>query len=717
MTEKGPASAPGLFRQLISTHSRRLLLVVVLVDFLEIRVDHVRAVLGGVGCGVSLGGFLLRGLVHGLAELHRDFGKALALGVDVVDIIALGRGLQRGDRIGDGGAVGFRDLVAIFLQRLLGRMHQSFGLVAGLDQRAALLVALGVGFGVLDHLFDVVVGQAARGLDADLVLLAGALVLGRDIDDAVGVDIEGDLDLRHAARRRRNTNQIELAERLVVGCHFTLALEDPDRDGRLGILGGRENLALLGRDGGVAFDQAREHAAERLDAERQRRHVEQQHVLDVALQHAGLDRSAERHHLIRVDALVRLLAEELLHHFLDFRHARHAADQNHLVDLACLQASILQRRLAGLDRALDEIIHQRLELGAGQLHRQVLRARLIGRDERQVDLGLRGRRQLDLGLFSGLLQALQRELVVLEIDALFLLELGRQILDEAHVEILAAEEGVAIGRLHLEDAVADLEHGNVEGAAAKIIDGDGLAFLLVEAVGERGRGRLVDDAQHFQSGDLAGILGGLTLGVVEIGGNGDDGLRDLLAKIGLGGFLHLLEDHGRDLRRRLLLGAGLYPGVAIVTLHDLVGDELLVLLGHRIVVAAADEALDRKNGVFGIGHRLALGRLADEALVAVGECDDGGRGARAFSVLDDLCILAVHDGDAGIGRSQIDTDYFSHFFLSAKQAVRTRERRSRDSPCSHDFRPAGRVCGEPNECGAYIRTALSRRKRPAENCG
>ena len=32
----------------------------------------------------------------------------------------------------------------------------------------------------------------------------------------------------------------------------------------------------------IAIDQPREHAAERFDAERQRRHVEQQHILDVA---------------------------------------------------------------------------------------------------------------------------------------------------------------------------------------------------------------------------------------------------------------------------------------------------------------------------------------------------------------------------------------------------------------------------------------------------
>src|SRR6185312_16513997 len=97
------------------------------------------------------------------------------------------------DRFLDGLAVILGNLLAIFLQRLLRGMRQCFGLVAGLDQRLALLVGLGVGLGILDHLLDVGVGKTTRGLDTNLVLLAGALVLGRDVDDAVGVDVEGDL--------------------------------------------------------------------------------------------------------------------------------------------------------------------------------------------------------------------------------------------------------------------------------------------------------------------------------------------------------------------------------------------------------------------------------------------------------------------------------------------------------------------------------------------
>src|ERR1700727_2969463 len=177
---------------------RRLLVVLVVVDFGKLRVDHI--VLGGILGRIALG--LL--LVHGLAELHGSLRQRIGLGLDRLGIVALQRFLQVADGVLDGAALALLDLRAMFGQRLLGGMHQAVGVVLGVDRLAALLVLGGVGLGILDHLLDVGFGQTAGCLDPDLLLLAGRLVLGRDVDDAVGVDVEGDLDLRHAARSRRN---------------------------------------------------------------------------------------------------------------------------------------------------------------------------------------------------------------------------------------------------------------------------------------------------------------------------------------------------------------------------------------------------------------------------------------------------------------------------------------------------------------------------------
>ena len=282
----------------------------------------------------------------------------------------------------------------------------------------------------------------------------------------------------------------------------------------------------------------------------------------------------DRDDLVGVDALVGLLAEEALDRVLDLRHARHAADEHDLVDVLGLHAGVLEGLLDGRDGLVDEVRHQLLELGPRQLQAEVLGTGGIRGDERQVDLRLDRAAQLDLGLLRRLAQALDGHLVLAEVDALVLLELGHDPIDDPLVEVVAAQVGVAVGGLDLDHALADLQRGDVEGAAAEVVDGDRLVLLLVQAVGQRGRRGLVHDALHVEPGDLAGVLGGLALRVVEVGGDGDDRLGDLLTEVVLRRLLQLLQDHGRDLRRRVQLAADLDAHVAVGPLHDLVGDHL-----------------------------------------------------------------------------------------------------------------------------------------------
>ena len=146
-------------------------------------------------------------------------------------------------------------------------------------------------------------------------------------------------------------------------------------------------------------------------------------------------------------------------------------------------------------------------------------------DEGEVHLRLAHARQLALGLLGGVLQALQRHPVLAEVDAVLLLEALDEPVDDPRVDVLAAEERVAGGRDDLEDAArADLEDRDVERAAAEVVDGDRLLDVLAEPVGQRGRRRLVDDADDVEPGNLAGVLGGLPLVVVEVRRDGDDGL-------------------------------------------------------------------------------------------------------------------------------------------------------------------------------------------------
>lgn len=172
------------------------------------------------------------------------------------------------------------------------------------------------------------------------MFLAGSLVARRHVDNAVGVDVEGDLDLRNAARRRRYPDEGELPEELVGVGHLALALVHLDLDLGLPVGGRREDLALLRRDGRVAADQPGEDAAERLDAEREGRDVEEEHVGDVAGEHSPLDGRPDGHRLVRVDGAARLLAEHLLDGRLHLRHAAHATNEQDFANVGLADLGI-----------------------------------------------------------------------------------------------------------------------------------------------------------------------------------------------------------------------------------------------------------------------------------------------------------------------------------------------------------------------------------------
>ena len=141
---------------------------------------------------------------------------------------------------------------------------------------------------------------------------------------------------------------MEGSEALVVAGKLTLALQDVDLNAGLVISRSGEDLALLGGDGGVAVNDLGADAAQSLNAQAQRGNVEQQQTLDVALQNAALDGSADSNALIGVDALERLAAQFLLDSVVNGRDTGGAADHQDLSQVGSLQAGIGQSLADGV---------------------------------------------------------------------------------------------------------------------------------------------------------------------------------------------------------------------------------------------------------------------------------------------------------------------------------------------------------------------------------
>src|SRR5690606_30139431 len=303
----------------------------------------------------------------------------------------------------------------------------------------------------------------------------------------------------------------------------------------------------------------------------------------------------------------------------------------HVVDLGYFHARILDRDAAWLDGAFDQFLDKCFQLGAGDLQVQVLGTGGVRRDVWQVDLGLLRRGQFDLGFLGRFLQALQCQHVFGKIDTAFFLELANDVIDDALIEVFAAQEGVAIGGEHFELLFAidigDFDDGDVEGTATQIVDGDFAIALfgLVHAEGQRGSRRLVDDALDVQSGDTAGVFRGLALAVVEIGGNGNDGLGDFFTQVVFRGLLHFAQHIGRHLGRRQLLALRFDPCVAVVGLYDAIRHQVYVFLHRFFVKFAAYETLDGIQRVLRIGNGLTLCRRPNQDFTVLHVRNNGRR--------------------------------------------------------------------------------------------
>ncbi len=290
--------------------------------------------------------------------------------------------------------------------------------------------------------------------------------------------------------------------------------------------------------------------------------------------------------------------------------------------------------------AIQQVLGHALELGPGEGEIEVQRAGRTGGDVGQIDAARHRRGELDLGLLGRFPEPLHRHLVLAEVDAVLTAESLDQVVDDPLVPVVATEMVVAAGGLDLDDALGELQQRDVEGAATEVEDEDGLLLgALVEAVGQRRCGGLVDDPQHVEAGDLPGFLGRLPLRVVEVGRDGDHRVGDRLTQVGLGVALELHKHPSGDLLRGVLLAVDVDSP------------------------AGAHLPLDRPDGPVRVGHGLALGDLTDEHLAVLGERDDRRRGARTFSVGDDRWLAALQHAHHGVRRAEVDADRTCHVVL------------------------------------------------------
>ena len=114
-------------------------------------------------------------------------------------------------------------------------------------------------------------------------------------------------------------------------------------------------------------------------------------------------------------------------------------------------------------------------------------------------------------------------------------------------EIFSSKVSIASCCLDFEYAIVDGQERDIKGSSSKVID-NYLTFVTgaVKTVRDGGGGWLVHNSNDVQASNGAGILSSLSLIVVEVRWDGDDGVDYFFPEVALCDFLHLSENHCGD---------------------------------------------------------------------------------------------------------------------------------------------------------------------------
>ena len=331
-----------------------------------------------------------------------------------------------------------------------------------------------------------------------------------------------------------------------------------------------------------------------------------------------------------------LLARHAAEHVDDHRHAGCAAHQQNAVDLVPGQPGLVHHLRGSRFSPLQEVAGHVFEL----LPRNLLPEADARMEADDVGLGPLGQRMLGLGGVEPKLGGVLR--IAPRIDAVGGLELFGQMGHQPLVEVAAAELHVAVGGQGTELRAGDLQHGHVKRAAAQVVNqhaerllraaGPQVEEAVLMAEGHRGGRGLVDDVQHFQTGQLARFLRGPAPRLVEERGHGDDRLLDR-PEPRFGVLFHPCQHEGAEHLGRHIQAANLPP------------------IGRN-----AHVPLETFGKRVGIDHRAFPGLAADDHVVVVEEHGAGGQQIALPIGHRDRTASRIDVGQHGEGGAQVDAD-------------------------------------------------------------
>merc|ERR1711962_1525045 len=169
------------------------------------------------------------------------------------------------------------------------------------------------------HLSKTVFLSSSESLSA--TFSSSTLVFGIHVQDTIGINIEGYINLRNSTGCWWNATKFELSKEVVVFGHGSLTFVHLNQHTRLVVSVSGERLRLLGWNGSVTFDQGCHNTTSCFNTKRQRSHIQKKQILHcftlVTLQNGSLNGSTKSNSFIRIDRVAQFLSiEEILEKIL-----------------------------------------------------------------------------------------------------------------------------------------------------------------------------------------------------------------------------------------------------------------------------------------------------------------------------------------------------------------------------------------------------------------
>jgi hypothetical protein len=219
---------------------------------------------------------------------------------------------------------------------------------------------------------------------------------------------------------------------------------------------------------------------------------------------------------------------------------------------------------------------------------------------------------------------------------------------------------VSIGGKHLKDTIVNGQERHIKGTSTKIKDEDiGFPSRLVHAIGNGRSSRFINDTFHLHSRDGTRILGSLTLCVIKVGWDSDDGIFNVLSEKCFCRGLHFGQDHcGNFFGSKPLLLATLFDfhhGLVFIR-DNVIRHKLFIGLNGLVGIVTPNESFDVKDGIDGVNGGLILGGITDETIAIFHKGHVGRSDTVTLIIGNDFDPSILEDSYTRVGSAEINAN-------------------------------------------------------------